>query len=603
MQNVPLEKFRRRVLVLTLLRGGLVGLALGAWASCLLLLADWFILPGLPIAAILAPAGAGMLIGGIVAWLRRPSLEEVAKSLDRRLGLEDRVATALQHTGEGTEFRPLIEESAAAAVTEADPKKAFPLKWTGQMSHAFTSLLSLFLLAGLLTLQPWISPRERGSREALKAAIPEIERIKKETARTPLAKPDDQKDARRIAQELEKLQRQLEKERLSPKMAEAKAMQIADQLDELQKNQRKNLAERAEKIETAREKLLQEKADEMAAQMPASREALSPDDATRQAETGRSRSLNSELDRLSRQLSSALTAQEKREIEAQMANLKEELEQLRKLDEVRREAQDLQERLKGLKALESELLKRLGDPKLSQKERQELEAQLKQNRATQEELKQQLEELERAAKEIQELQKAMEELMSQEAFKELYELLQELQGQCNGQSSGSCKPLTKEDIEKMIEKIKELTELLKDDEAARELLDALREAIENGELSECNGGLPLLGALGLIPKWGPGGPGGEDFMLFDQGKVNTSGKNVEPKGETRVTAVRGTPRPEGGPSRYVEIKAPTFVGRRSSVPYSQVLPRYQQKADRAIERQQIPKRHQNRVRDYFDSIK
>lgn len=603
MQNVPLDKFRRRVLILTLLKGSLVWLAFGGWVSCLLLLADWFVAPGIPMAVILTPSALGALIGGIVAWLKRPSQDQVARSLDRRLGLEDRVATALLHTGEGTEFQPLIEESAAQAVAGSDPKKAFPLKWTGQMSHAFTSLLSLFLLAGLLTFQPWISPRERGSRVSLKAAIPEIERIKKETAQTPLGKPDNDKEARRIAQELEKLQRQLERERLSPKMAEAKAMQIADQLDELEKSQKKNLAERAEKFETAREKLLQEKADEMAAKMPASREALSPDEATLQAETDRSRSLNSELDRLSRQLSSSLSAQEKREIEAQMAALKEELEQMRKLDELRREAQDIKERLSGLKTLESELLKKLADPKLSEQERKDLEAQLKQNQASQEELKKQLEELEKAAKENQELQKAMEELMSQEAFKELYELLQEMEGQAKGQSSGACKPLTKEEIQKMIEKIKELTELLKDDEAARELLDALRDALEKGELNACEGGLPLLACMGLIPKWGPGGPGGEDFMLFDHGKVNTSGKNVEPKGETRVTAVRGAPRPDGGPSRYVEIKAPTFVGRRSSVPYSQVLPRYQQKVDKAIERQQIPKRHQNRVRDYFDSIK
>ena len=52
----------------------------------------------------------------------------------------------------------------------------------------------------------------------------------------------------------------------------------------------------------------------------------------------------------------------------------------------------------------------------------------------------------------------------------------------------------------------------------------------------------------------------------------------------------------------IEIKAPTTVGNRSSVPYTQVLPSYKKKAESAMNRQEIPKEHQKRVKAYFESL-
>jgi hypothetical protein len=45
-----------------------------------------------------------------------------------------------------------------------------------------------------------------------------------------------------------------------------------------------------------------------------------------------------------------------------------------------------------------------------------------------------------------------------------------------------------------------------------------------------------------------------------------------------------------------------MVGNRSSVPFRNVLPSYEKKAESALNRQQIPKQHQRRVKEYFDSL-
>jgi hypothetical protein len=102
---------------------------------------------------------------------------------------------------------------------------------------------------------------------------------------------------------------------------------------------------------------------------------------------------------------------------------------------------------------------------------------------------------------------------------------------------------------------------------------------------------------------GPGADSGDenDVMLFDTGKINKSETPIPGQGQTSATRVQGQRREEGEES-YIEIRAPTHVGTRSSVPYNQVLPSYKKKAESAIERSEIPKEHQKRVREYFESL-
>ncbi|MCC7229724.1 MAG: hypothetical protein IT203_04970, partial [Fimbriimonadaceae bacterium] len=53
---------------------------------------------------------------------------------------------------------------------------------------------------------------------------------------------------------------------------------------------------------------------------------------------------------------------------------------------------------------------------------------------------------------------------------------------------------------------------------------------------------------------------------------------------------------------YIEIKGPTTIGNRSGVKYTKVLPSYKRKAEQAIERKTIPKQHEKRVKEYFESL-
>lgn len=92
-------------------------------------------------------------------------------------------------------------------------------------------------------------------------------------------------------------------------------------------------------------------------------------------------------------------------------------------------------------------------------------------------------------------------------------------------------------------------------------------------------------------------------MIADTGKVRT-GEAIQGKGAGHAVYApteRDDTRP--GLEMTYEIKAPTFKGTKSSIPYQNALPSYTKKAESALNQNQIPKEHQQRVKRYFESLK
>jgi hypothetical protein len=110
-----------------------------------------------------------------------------------------------------------------------------------------------------------------------------------------------------------------------------------------------------------------------------------------------------------------------------------------------------------------------------------------------------------------------------------------------------------------------------------------------------------LSGGGFNPNAGAGAPS-KDLFFANTGAVHKSDKPEASKGSTSLTSVTGQ-RDETKPGEtYVEIKGPTTVGARSSVAYTRDVLSYKKKAEQAIDRQKIPKEHEKRVKDYFNSL-
>ncbi|MBX7132816.1 MAG: hypothetical protein K1X67_09095 [Fimbriimonadaceae bacterium] len=197
------------------------------------------------------------------------------------------------------------------------------------------------------------------------------------------------------------------------------------------------------------------------------------------------------------------------------------------------------------------------------------------------------------------VQKMLERMRNNPAFKELQEIAKKLAQAAQAAENGEPPELTDEDIENMKQALEELAEQLADDEAMKEYLEALKKALEEADqMGNCNGmGLGLLGMFGL------GGNGGrsQDQFFSDTDRVNKLDTEAAGQGSTKTTVVSGDRREQGEES-YIEIKGPASLGAKSSVPYKKVLPSYKKKAEEAMKRQDIPKEHEKRVKEYFDSL-
>jgi hypothetical protein len=100
-----------------------------------------------------------------------------------------------------------------------------------------------------------------------------------------------------------------------------------------------------------------------------------------------------------------------------------------------------------------------------------------------------------------------------------------------------------------------------------------------------------------------GGNGGrsKDNFFSNTGVVPMSDKESDIKSSPLPIGVTGQ-RSEKGTETYIEIKGPTGVGDKSSTPYTKVLPKYKKQAEKALQRQRIPREHQKKVKDYFNSL-
>lgn len=105
---------------------------------------------------------------------------------------------------------------------------------------------------------------------------------------------------------------------------------------------------------------------------------------------------------------------------------------------------------------------------------------------------------------------------------------------------------------------------------------------------------------GLLPNWGASGPGQQGWYP-DLGMVPQTDKPQDIDAKADPKQIHGD-RQEDGDETYIEIRGPSKPGERSKTPYFKVLPQYRKKAEEALDKDRIPREHQKRVKDYFESL-
>ncbi|MCE2938616.1 MAG: hypothetical protein ACK5XS_04900 [Armatimonadota bacterium] len=229
MSNTGLEltRFEKRVRRLRATQGAAMGASIGGLAVVAWALADRFGSAYVTWPAATAVVGGLTLAGAAAGWFWRVSPLDLARSIDRRAGLKNRLGTAMS-TPESA-WADAQRADAERKLEGLDPQTVFP--WSG--NRVLTGALCALILAG--GAYAWarsdfgMSAAEKQERAELASRAEEVRRVAKEgLENTPRELSAMEKDLRT---DIESFAKELERGKLDREQALVKANELAKQAE------------------------------------------------------------------------------------------------------------------------------------------------------------------------------------------------------------------------------------------------------------------------------------------------------------------------------------------------------------------------------------
>lgn len=569
-------------------------------------------------------------IGAAAGFCRRLTDTDLFASIDRRAGLKDRLSTADEVSAEQP-FAAELQADARAAFAGIEPKRVFPALWQWRDTLFAAPALSGVVLVAWMLLPPQLSPEKQQERQAMSRKEEELQRIS-----APAEKASKEGRAteaeERLIQEVQRLRQDLRNLRSDPERALEKANELqsrAEQSANFRKEQTlQSLASASQATAEMALSALEKQQSLSPSELTAIRQQIEAQSKSQRNLAEKASEIRRQIEQIDRQLrDESLSPQERAELEGKREQLAEELAETEaqsaeiaaqnkaNLQELQSQIQELQaeqlgirEQLNQTEAAMQELRQQMQQDSLSAEQKSRMMEEMKKLQELRKKLGQ---DFDRLADRLQQLsnQKAIQEMLEKlnnhPGMQELREMAQELE---QNAESGE---LTQEQLQEMLDRmdelqkqLEELAEQLQDPEALEEFMRQKREALENAQMGQSMSqlGLSLGMGFGLVstaPMPTPLTP--EDRMDTDTGRVNKSDRDKDIKDRAIPTGVKGQ-RQDRGSEAFIEVRGPTGVGNRTSVPYRQVLPSYRKRAEKAVANQKIPKQHEKRVKRYFDSL-
>ena len=621
------------------LRGLWQGLLAGSVVS-LLLVGTWHLLP-LPLwtltAAALVPfpcALGGMILGG---W-RKPALPEVARWVDGRQHLQERLSTALEVAADpdaGT-WRDLVVNDAADRAKQLDMRQLVPFRLPRATRWA---LVILALGAGLGFVPEYRSKaflqkkadqqniKEVGrqladlTRRSLEARPPVLEPTQKalETvadvgdllAKKTFTRSEALKDLANVAEKLKEELKEMGKDPALRKMEQAArastgndsqtAAGLQKQIDSLQKQLGTPTGnpDAMDKLKKELEKLQQAAKGMANKNSPAS-------EAERQKLSESLSALSKQMQDMGLQLpqlDDAIKAMAENQTDLVLKDLEASLVDLEKMRDMAKSLQQMQQQAEKLGKDLAEQLKN-GQPELAQATLQKMINQLQAPNLAPEQLQKILSEVSKAVDPAGNYGKVAEHLKS-----------------ATQQMKAGDKPAATQSLQAAAKELGDLMQQMGDAQALMAELDSLNQA--SMCIGSCQGwgkktgNKPGYNPLGHGPGGGVGTWGdpnnqwdGQWSDHWDNSGINRP--DQDPMGHTdrgegelsdalRPDKVKGQFQP-GGQMPSITLKGVSIKG-QSKVAYEEAAAAAQSDAQSALSQEKVPRAYQGAVRDYFDDLK
>ena len=635
--ELALEQAARRRRWARALRGLWQGLLVGA-VLALLLIGAWHLLPlplwTLTIAAV-APflcALGGLLIGG---W-RKPVLNEVARWVDGRQHLQERLSTALEVSSgqDAGSWRELVVTDAAEHVKGLDLRRLVPF----HLPRATRWAVVILALGAGLGFVPEYRSKSYLQKKADEQNIKEVGKQLADLTRRNLEKrPPALEPTQKALEAVTDLGDQLAKKTTTrsealKNLANA-AEKLKDELKEMGKDPALKKLEQTARASTGNDSQtaagLQKQLESLQKQIgtptgnPEALDKLRKDLEKLQEEAkgmadknspgteGERQKLSESLSALSKQMQEmgiqmpqideAIQALAANQPDLVLKDLEASLTDLEKLRDMAKSLQQLQQQMEKMGKDLAEQLKN-GQPEAAQMTLQKMITQLKSANLSHEQLQ----------KMLQEVSKAIEPAAN-------YGKVAEHLKQATAQMRTGDKPGASQSLAAAAKELGDLMQQLGDAQAMLAGLESLNQA------SMCIGSGQGWGK-GNNPGFNPRGQGpGSGVGTWSDSSAEWDGlynerwdnsgivrPDMDPRGQTdrgegelsdalRPTKVKGQFKP-GGPMPSLTLKGVSIKG-QSKVAYEEAATAAQSDAQSALSQEKVPRAYQGAVRDYFDDLK
>jgi len=578
-----------------------------------------------------------MVVGLVLGGWRKVPLKQVARWLDIRQDLQERLSTALEVASENDTgmWRDLVVADAAGRARELDPRRLVPFNLPAKATR--WALLVLVLAVGL-GFVPEYRSKSYLQKKADQTNIKEVGKQLAELTRHDLQKrPPMLEPTQKALEAVSDLGDQLTKKTLTRSEAlkdlANMAEKLKDELKEMGKDPALKRLEQAARAATGNDSQsasgLQKQMDSMQKQLgtptgnPDALEKLKKDleklqeaakgmaDKNSPGNEAERQKISESLSALSKQaqemgvqlpqLDEAISAMAANQPDLVLKDLQAALTDLEKTRDMAKSLQQLQQQMEKLGKDLAEQLKN-GQPEAAQMTLQKMASKLNAANLSPEELQKMLAEVSKAVDPAGNYGKVADHLKN--ASKQLQA----------GQKSDAAKSLT--------DAAKELERLMQQMGDAQELAATLENL---NQASQCIGSCQGWGAC-KKPGAGPGGkPGGgvgtwaEDEKGDWNGEINDRWDNsgivrpdMDSRGHTdrgeggptdalKPTKVKGQFSP-GGQMPSITLKGVSIKG-QSKVQYEEAAAAAQSDAQNALSQEKVPRAYQGAVKDYFDDLK
>ncbi len=579
-----------------------------------------------------------MLLGSIITGWRRPGLTDVARWVDSKRNLKERVSTALEVSSDenGGKWRDLVVTDAAAHIKDLNVNQMMPLRLP---KTALWSLLVLVLVFGLGFVPEYRSKeyqRKQADQQNIKDVGKQLADLtRRELQKRPPVMEPTQKALEKISELGDTLQKQnLTRSEALRDLANA-AEKLKNQVNEMGKDPDLRRMQQAARASTANDSQtasgLQKQMESLQKQMgsptgnPDAMDKLQKElqklqeaakgmaDKNSPGSAEDKQKLSESLSALSRQaqemgmqlpqLDDAIAALAANQTDLVLKDLQEATLDLEKMRDMAKSLQQLQQQMDKLGKDLAEQLKN-GQPEAAQSTLNKMVDQLKSANLSQDQLQ----------KIMQDVTKAVDPAGN-------YGKVAEHLKKAGSQMQGGDKPGAAQSLADAARELEKLMQQLGDAQQLMAEMDKINQA------SMCIGsgqGWKMCNKPGYNPKGGrPGGGVGTwadenngwmydgqwsdhwdntGFTRPDQdGRGHTDRGEGELSDALQPTKVKGQFSP-GGQMPSITLKGVSIKG-TSKISYEEAAAAAQSDAQSALSQDKVPRAYQGAVRDYFDDIK